>query len=301
MRVTRSAGTSSPSGVAIFSIDNPEGVTVSQASVAALPVGTAFRLYVEALGIPGQVGSVRSGLAIRDTSSSANTITLELTSLDGTTVGTSQELQLPPSGHISKFIDELFSLPDNFSGVLRVTSTSEIAIVGLRGRTNERFEFLLTTTPPANEADLSTTADKFFAQIADSEGWTTQFVLFSGREGQASSGTLQILDQTGNDLSLALQDVTLPVSRNVTVTILAPGSDSAFNTGTSITFSGSVADADGITALIWTSDRDGGIGTGSTFTRSDLSVGTHTITLTATGRGRVDGHGQHYDYGGRFD
>ena len=205
VRVTRSAGTSSPSGVAIFSINNLEGFIVSQASVAALPVGTAFRLYVEALGTPGQIGSLRSGLAITDTSSSSNTITLELTSLDGTTVGEAQVLSLPPSGHISRFLDELFSLSDDFSGVLRITSSSQIAMVGLRGRTNERGDFLLTTTPPSNEADASTSADLFFPQIADSGGWTTQFVLFSGSAGQASSGTLDFFNTDGNALDLALQ------------------------------------------------------------------------------------------------
>ena len=204
VRVTSTGGTSSPSGVAIFSF-SPGGVTVSEAGVAALPVGTAFRLYVESLGTPGQVGSVRSGLAITDTSSSSNTITLELTSLDGTTVGEAEVLSLPPSGHTSKFLDELFSLPDDFSGVLRITSSSEIAMVGLRGRTNERSDFLLTTTPPSNEADASTSADLFFPQIADSGGWTTQFVVFSGTTGQASAGTLQFLDQNGDALDLSGQ------------------------------------------------------------------------------------------------
>ena len=34
-------------------------------------------------------------------------------------------------------------------------------------------------------------------------------------------------------------------------------------------------------SLVWTSSRDGQIGTGTSFTKGDLSVGTHTITLTA--------------------
>jgi len=35
-------------------------------------------------------------------------------------------------------------------------------------------------------------------------------------------------------------------------------------------------------SLVWTSDMDGQIGTGNAFTRNDLSLGEHTITLTAT-------------------
>ena len=35
-------------------------------------------------------------------------------------------------------------------------------------------------------------------------------------------------------------------------------------------------------SLVWTSTLDGQIGTGVSFSRSDLSPGTHEITLTAT-------------------
>ncbi|NIA11986.1 MAG: PKD domain-containing protein, partial [Nitrospiraceae bacterium] len=71
-----------------------------------------------------------------------------------------------------------------------------------------------------------------------------------------------------------------------TVTITAPADGSTFSTGDTITFQGSATDPeDGPltgACLVWTSSIDGQIGTGESFTRSDLSVGTHTITLTAT-------------------
>jgi hypothetical protein len=55
-----------------------------------------------------------------------------------------------------------------------------------------------------------------------------------------------------------------------------------------ITFTGSASDAeDGdLTAgLSWVSSLDGAIGTGGSFSRSDLSVGGHTITATVTDSG----------------
>lgn len=68
--------------------------------------------------------------------------------------------------------------------------------------------------------------------------------------------------------------------------ILSPEDGAEFTEGEEITFSGSATDPeDGDlsgNALVWTSSLDGVIGTGPSFTRSDLSVGTHTITLTAT-------------------
>ena len=71
--------------------------------------------------------------------------------------------------------------------------------------------------------------------------------------------------------------------------ITAPSDGDSFEEGTSIQFTGSATDPeDGdLTgdALVWTSSLDGEIGTGESFARSDLSVGQHTITLTATDSG----------------
>jgi hypothetical protein len=56
--------------------------------------------------------------------------------------------------------------------------------------------------------------------------------------------------------------------------------------GTSVQFTGSGSDPeDGAltgASLVWTSNINGQIGTGTSFSTSSLSVGTHTITLTAT-------------------
>ena len=190
-----------PSGLLIFSFVS-ENVTVSEAGVPALPEGSAFRFYVEVSGTPGQIGSVRSGVAITDTSGASNTVTLELTNLDGSLALAAETLSIPPSGQVARFLDELFSLPKNFSGVLRLTSTSDIAVVDLRLRVNERAELKMTTTPPANEASVSTTANTYFPHLVDSAGWSTQFILFSGTAGQTSAGTLSFVGQDGQALDL---------------------------------------------------------------------------------------------------
>ena len=202
VRATPASGHAAPSGLVVFSYAQG-GKTVSEAGVPALPRGSAFRVYVEAAGMPGHAGSIRSGLAIANTEATANTVTLEVTDLDGTLAAPPAPLTLPPSGQVSRFIDELFdSLPPNFSGVLRVTSTADVAIVGLRLRYNDRGELKMTTTPPSIETGPSTMADRFFAHIVDSRGWSTQFILFSGTAGQASSGTLSFIDTAGEPWDL---------------------------------------------------------------------------------------------------
>lgn len=204
VRVTPDVGSTSPSGLGVFSFVSG-GVTVSEAGIPALPKGSAFRVYVEASGNPGQVGAVQSGIAVTDTSGTVNTVTLEVTHLDGSTVGAATTLLIPPSGQVARFIDELLTLPANFSGVLRVTSTADVAIVGLRARVNQRGDFMITTTPPSNETAAPTSVDVYFPHFADSGGWSTQFVLFSGTAGQTSSGTLSILSESGTPLVLTLQ------------------------------------------------------------------------------------------------
>lgn len=75
-------------------------------------------------------------------------------------------------------------------------------------------------------------------------------------------------------------------NRAPTATISAPATGASFVTGEEIGFEGSGEDPeDGALrggALVWTSDLDGEIGTGTSFTRSDLTAGEHIITLTAT-------------------
>ena len=199
VRATPNGGTAAPSGLVIFSYAQ-DGRTVSEAGVPALPKGSAFRAYVESSGTPGQAGSIRSGLAITNTAGTSNTVTLEVTRLDGSLALAPETLTLPPSGQVARFLDEIFSLPDTFSGVLRVTSTAEIAMVALRLRVNENGELKMTTTSPSNEMDPPTSEDRFFAQLADSAGWSTQFILFSGTAGQNSSGTLSLTDASGKPL-----------------------------------------------------------------------------------------------------
>ena len=203
VRATPNSGNAAPSGLVVFSYA-PAGKTLSESGVPALPKGSAFRVYVEASGMPGPAGSIRSGLAIANTGDTANTVTLEVTGLDGSLAVPPATLALPPSGQIARFLDELFTLPDNFSGVLRVTSTGDVTVVGLRLRINENGELKMTTTPPSDETGPSTTADLFFPHLADSGGWSTQFILYSGTAGQASSGTLSFIGASGQPLDLTI-------------------------------------------------------------------------------------------------
>jgi subtilisin family serine protease len=80
-----------------------------------------------------------------------------------------------------------------------------------------------------------------------------------------------------------------------TVAISSPANGASFLQGSSITFTGSATDVqDGNlgASLVWTSSLMGQIGTGTSFARSDLVVGTHVITASATDSGSLTGVNQ---------
>ena len=98
--------------------------------------------------------------------------------------------------------------------------------------------------------------------------------------------TYRVTDDDGATSPVATASITVAYNQHPKVGITSPENGAVFAPGTAITFTGLATDhEDGVltgAALVWTSDRDGQIGTGNTFTRSDLSEGTHLITLTAS-------------------
>lgn len=206
VRVTPTGNTVAPSALLVFSY-KPGAMTVSEAGVPAIQ-GSAFRMYAEVNNV-AMPGPIETGVAVANLGSTASSVNFELFKLDGSAAGlfTSTSVPLPANGHVAKFVQELFpTLTLPFQGILRISSAaaSGISVVGLRGRYNERNDFLITTTPPSNEAMPASSVEQVFPRLVNGGGYTTQFILFSGTAGQASSGNLDYLDAAGLGLSLPL-------------------------------------------------------------------------------------------------
>ena len=178
----------------------------------------SFRLYAESSGTSGQVGSIQTSVAITNPSANPALVTFELNRLSGVSSGLTGSTTVPGGGQVSLFLNQIpgfASLQTPFEGFLRLSSTASISVAGLRGRYNERGDFLITTTPPLIEAQCCpvcsslclppSTSPLFFPHIADSGGYTTQFILFSAQPGSSSSGTMQLFNQSGGALGLTLQ------------------------------------------------------------------------------------------------
>jgi hypothetical protein len=204
---TPSGVTITPSAVAILSFKK-SGVTVTQAGVPPVDAGTAFRMYVEASGDfnRAEIGSVQSGVAIANVTGSPTTVTFELFTLDGVSTGLSSSVDLVANQQKAVFLTQIpgfTALQTPIKGVLRISVPPGpgISIIGLRGRYNERGDFLIATTPPSNEGSAASSGGLVFPDIVDGGGYTTQFVLIGNAGGQ-TSGTMSFFRQDGRALNL---------------------------------------------------------------------------------------------------
>jgi hypothetical protein len=188
-----------PAGSLIFSYTG-SGIHITEAGVPVAAANTGFRVYVEASD------SMQSGLAIANPSGTTASVRLELMDLSGASIsGTT--ISLPPNAQFSALLTEIkgfesLSLP--IQGMLRISGSTPIAVTGLRARTNERGDFLITTTPPVTETSGSV-PELYFPHFADGGGFTTEFILFSGGSGGPFTGTVQFLSQSGDALNLQVR------------------------------------------------------------------------------------------------
>jgi hypothetical protein len=236
VRVVPSTGTAAPSGLAIFSFRNG-GITVSQAGVPAVPPSkplvkvqpstppimgvipnavspAAFRLYAEAAGDPDLIspGLIQTGVAITNNSSSTATVALELFKFDGSLAGTGN-LSIPANGQTATFLNQipgLASVRPPFQGILRVSSTASISVVGLRGRYNERSDFLITTVAATEEGAPASTSALYFPHLVDGGGYTTQLILLGATASQSESVNVVFVKQDGSPFTLSVKQVPDP-------------------------------------------------------------------------------------------
>jgi hypothetical protein len=189
-----------PSAFVIFAYRR-NGITVTEASVEAMAPDVRFRLYAET------GPAMQTGLALSAGASGA-TVNLLLTSADGRPSGYAGTVTIPPNGHVANFLDQIpgfAGLPQTFRGILMAWSTSAFSVAGLRGRYNERNDFLITTTAPVSELVHHTGGEVMFPHLAAGGGYSTQLVFFS--DGPDCNGTLRLTSQSGGALDVVVTEL----------------------------------------------------------------------------------------------
>ena len=194
-------GNPAPAPLAILSY-KPGAYTLSEATVP-VTMGTAHRMYVQESGSP----PISTIVTIANATDGEGTVTLSLTDLDGSIVASqtqNMEARSMLRGSISSLIPSLTQIP--IQGVLRVTTDlPNISVVGFRERYNERQpepDFLFTTVPPILESDAASNRERFFPQVLNGEGFTTELILYGGTPGESlgkmifvsPDGTRSIID-----------------------------------------------------------------------------------------------------------
>ena len=187
-RIQPDIGQPVPSGMAIFGVQQ-RGVLTSEASVPiSRPILTG-RVFAEVSS------NVNTGIALANPNDQAATVSFYFTDANGTRLRDGATT-LAPRQQIAVFLTEPpFDVVGPMLGSFTFTSSVPIAAVALRGFTNERSDFLITTLPIA-EPEATAPDSSTIAHFADGGGWTTQVVLVNPSDA-AINGTVQFVGQNG--------------------------------------------------------------------------------------------------------
>jgi sugar lactone lactonase YvrE len=206
-----------PYGTAVFSF-KAGGVTTSEAAVPASPPTVAARVFIDyragvnavpALSDAGIV-NINTGIAAVNYGTAAANVTYTLRNASGSAITIGHGM-IAIGQHITCFIDQLkevasdFNLPENFQtdirfGTLDITSDQPLSVLALRGTTNQRQQFIITTTPVADLTQSPGSGPMYFAQFADGGGYTTSLILMN-TSATTETGALQIMDNNGAALA----------------------------------------------------------------------------------------------------
>jgi hypothetical protein len=187
-RIQANAGQSPPAGLAIFAYQQ-QGVLVSEAAVASCRSVLSARSWAE-------IGSnVRTGVALANPNNETAVVSFYVLDQNGANAG-SGTFNIPAKQQFAAFLNEApFNVGPSFFGSFTFTSSVALAATALRGFTNQRGDFLITTLP-FFETDSAPTANTTIAQVVDGGGWSTQIFLMNPANVSVN-GNLQFLNQSG--------------------------------------------------------------------------------------------------------
>jgi len=192
-------GNTTPSGVEIFGF-RVNGVLLSETGVPASPLIRSGRIYAEVNG------PLNTGLAIANPNGQTANLSFFFTDATGTSTPV-KATTIAANNQTAKFINEApFSsaLPSaSFQGTLSFTSDQPVSVIALRGLTNERSEFLMSTLPVIDTTAPALTGTQAIPDFAAGGGWTTQVFLIN--PGSTTlAGNVQFIGQNGSAVNVTV-------------------------------------------------------------------------------------------------
>jgi hypothetical protein len=297
-----SAGSpNSPATAGTNSVDNQEQVIVAD------PTPGDWTVRVTGTSVP--TGPQTYGLAYSTESAPLNCTTTTYdyeADENGWTLTGATRVAAPAAGHGAMSLHFGNAISTTHEATLNVTLDPAVVKADLS------FWWFMTTTENAGPppAGFGFGWDFFSQEVRNAAGTPVLAVLDSRSDGYTASlwqqqknldltpwsgQTVRLAFRGVNDSSMAtrfwVDDVVLTTcvegggDQPPVVTITAPADNTTVGVGSTVNFAGTaIDDIDGdiSASLTWTSSLDGAIGTGAAFSTSTLSVGTHTITASAT-------------------
>jgi sugar lactone lactonase YvrE len=197
-RIQPSAGSVTPSGLAIFSY-RPGNYLISEAGVPATPTLGSGRIYAEING------PVDTGLAIANPNNQTATINFFFTDAAGKDLG-SGSTTIGANQQIARFLDsdpfKTFT-GTTFQGTFSFTSDVPVGVVAIRALLNERNDFLMSTLPVIDTSAAPASGTVTVPHFSDGGGWTTQILLVNPGN-TALTGNVEFHDDNGALTSVAI-------------------------------------------------------------------------------------------------
>ena len=200
------SGMATPSGIALFQFRDSEGVLITEASVPAAAPVRQGRIFAE-------VGdSVNTAVAFVNPNRQPVDISFYLTDTAGSRTAQGS-FTLEAFRHLAGLLS---APPFEVAGVVGTFSfqaSAPVAVIALRGVTNQAGEWLGTTLPvtpllppPSPSPFPGTSTDPLvFPHFADGQGWGTQVILVNPTR-QPIAGTLEFLGPDAAPLTVTLGD-----------------------------------------------------------------------------------------------
>jgi hypothetical protein len=215
-----------PAGVAIYGLRRG-AVLVTETGVPASPLITSGLIYVEING------GANTGLAIANPNNDDITVTFMINDSNNVQNTFSGSFTLAANTQMAKFLTDWPFNSIGLVGTLSFTASEPVAVTTLRGFTNERGDFLVSTLPVLDPSVPPSALPAYSPHFAVGGGWRTELILLNTQDSPVS-GTVSFTDSSGNTIAVPVGTVTsglssfsytIPQSRTLKFILSSTGPD----------------------------------------------------------------------------
>jgi glucose/arabinose dehydrogenase len=212
-RIQADTGDALPSGRAILEW-HAHGMLISELTLPASPTIQSGRIFALV------ADQVTTGIAITNPNSSAVDVDFNFTDANGQDFGHGS-VTIAANNQISAFLDQKpFNGGKTIQGTFTFLASAPVAVMAIRGFTNERGDFLISALP-VTRINTSLLTTNIFPHWAIGEGWSAEFILVNPSE-VLSTGQIELRGRDGVLLETLSYNIPARSSRRVIPVTTSP-------------------------------------------------------------------------------